>query len=215
MALDGIPNLLSGQNFAQNAGLLLLGAGESSIFSLLSLQPTWGIYVSGTQDVAIAVDSVVEMGVSRENPASNYRIESGSFASYNKVQNSRVVPILVSRGGTQAERSELLDWLEQNVNLPTTFDLLMPESALQNFTLVSYKIERRAEKGVTILYAQCHFMEIREVPALYYNSGTPTTDTSDAASSNDVPSTPTSYAQPSSMSASQTATAGDVDWQQP
>lgn len=208
MALFGLPTLLSNQNFAANAVPTLLSAAEGAIFDLLSVSETWGVFLPGTITPAVTVDSFVEGSVSRESPVSEYRIETGSFATYNKVQKSRDTPITLSKSGTDAERLEFMKWLEQNCNSTTLFDVRWPEGAFSNVTLMSYRITRKATHGAMILYAECLFKEVREVPALYYNSGQPSTDTTNAASAADVPLTPTQRVQGLVTSAQTTIQAG-------
>lgn len=199
----GIPDLLSG--IVKNSGTILLGTVEAGLLNFLSGTPNWGVYQPGTTTKAVTVDSVVSLGWGRDNPVSDYIIETGSFTSYNKVQKSRDVRVELAVGGNTTTRLAFCQWLEQNVNATTLFDILAPEGALQNVTLSSYKIDRTATSGAAKITAACVFKEIRQRPALYYNSGTPSTDTTNAASTTDTPSTPTVLAQPQSLTASVTA----------
>src|SRR5574337_850317 len=84
--LFGLPNLLSGQNLLKNAGTSLLSAAEGALFDFLSAQPVWGIFTPGSSRTRIDVDSIIQTDIAHDNPVSDYPIESGSFASYNKVQ---------------------------------------------------------------------------------------------------------------------------------
>lgn len=201
--LFGLPNLLSGQNLLKNAGTSLLSAAEGALFDFLSAQPVWGVFLPGSDTPAVAVDSVVETGVARESPVAEYRLESGSFASYNKVQTSFNSPLTLSKGGTEAERTAFLLWLKKSLNSTALFDIRWPEGAWRDVTLAGYRVGRQAHQGVTIIYAECHFKEIRQITALYYNSGKPSTDTTNAASPSDTPTTPTQRVQGVLASASQ------------
>lgn len=193
--LYGLPNLLSGQNFVKNAGTTLLSAAQGALFDLISAQPVWGVFQPGTNTLATPVDSVVDTGAGRESPVADYRLESGSFSNYNKVQKSASVPITLSKGGTETERATFLAWLKNAVNTTALYDVCWPEGAWSNVTLEAYRIARKSNQGVTVIYAECMFKEIRQVPALYYNSSKPSTDTSNAASASDQPTTPTQRVQ--------------------
>ena len=190
-ALFGLPNLLSGQNLLKNAGPTLLSAAEGAIMDLISASPTWGVFQPGSNTPAVVVDSVIEAAASRESPVSEYRLETGSFASYNKVQKSFAAPLVLAKGGTEAERTAFLIWLKNAVNTTTLFDVRWPEGAWSSATLEAYRISRHSHSGVTVIYAECIFKEVRQVPALYYNSSQPSTDTTNAASAGDLPITPT------------------------
>lgn len=206
----GIPNLLSG--VVKNAPTVLLAGLESKLLDLISPAPTWGVYLSGTTDKAFAVDSVLELTVSRDSPTSDYRIEAGSFATYNKVQKALNVPLRLSVAGSELNRNAFLAWLEKEVSSIDTFDILTPETLYPSMTLTSYKIHRSAQRGAAKIDADCIFVEVREVAPQFYNSGTPTTDTTNAASPDDQPSTPTAMVQPTSINQSAANTAGSVQW---
>lgn len=186
-ALFGLPTLLSGQNFIQNAQATLLSAAEGALFDLISASPTWGVFTPGSTAQAVEVDSVVGSDITRDNPVSDYRIESGSFTTYNKVQRPGVARLTLSKGGTIDERNSFLGWLEGAVNSTSTYDIYWPEGAYQNYTLSAYRVSRAAHHGVTVIYAECVFIKVREISALYYNSSQPSTDTSNAASPDDLP----------------------------
>ena len=191
----GIPNLLNGQNLAANSRTILLSQAEGAIFDLISANPTWGVFVPGSTTPAVDVDSVIESDTRRDNPVSDYVIETGSFSSYNKVRRPGVTTIRLSKGGTIDARNAFLSWLEQAVNSITVYDIYWPEGAYQNYTLSAYRVTRSAHNGAAIIYADCVFIKIRESAALYYNSGKPSTDTTNAASPDDLPVQPTQRVQ--------------------
>jgi len=196
MSFPGVPRLLSGN--APAPVIAILGSIESALWDLLAGTPPWGVYVAGTTTVAFEVDSVVELTVRTSAQTSDYRIQSGSFASFNKVVKPREVPIRLTKGGNEIERADFLAWLKLQLETTTQLDLVMPEGVIVNHTLVEYSIRRESRSGVTLIIADCLFQEVREVVAQYYNSA----DTSNAASPNNVPTTPTARVQGATPGAS-------------
>lgn len=190
----GMPSLLN--KTSNPIALTLIGNVASALWSLFSDVPPWGIYEEGGGSPAVMVDSVIDMTNSMSSQVSEYRLESGSYASYNKVQKPRVIPIRISKGGSAAERDALIEWLDENVADTTLFDIVTPERAYTSMTLVSYTNRREARQGVTVLYVDCVFQEVRETEPEYTSSGSGGADTSNAASANDKPATPASKAQP-------------------
>lgn len=197
---------------ASAIGISLLGAAESALWDLISYHPRWGVFSPGTNVKALEVDSVVDLATRREAQASDYRIETGSFASYNKVVRPAETPVRLSMGGAEAARAKFLQWLEDNTQQPTLFDVAMPERTLSNATLVSYAVRRDSRSGVTLLIADCYFVEIRQVTAQYTNSKA--ADTSGAAKPGDAPAAPTVRAQAATPSTAATNQAqGGLGWQ--
>jgi hypothetical protein len=171
----------------KNATISLLGAAQSAIWRMLSIAPEWGVYVSNSSDLAVVVDSVVAMAQRKSAQISDYPVETGSFASYNKVERPREVPITLSKGGSENERTIFLGWLQTNVKAPTLFDVVMPEQRFTSMTLVDYIVRREPDSGATIIFADCIFAEIRQTSFQYYKS---------TQSDNDTPSTPAQKVQP-------------------
>lgn len=165
----------------------LLGGLQSALWRIFSLEPEWGVYEAGKSKVAFQVDSVVAMAQRKTAIVSDYPVESGSFASYNKVERPREIPIELSKGGTEEQRTKFLGWLQTNLRAPTLFDLVMPEQRFVNMTLVDYVIRRDSSSGVTIIYAECVFAEIRQSEARYFKS---------TQSPNDTATAPTTKVQP-------------------
>lgn len=182
----------------------VLGHIEAALWDILSLQPKWGIYSDG--DVAVEVDSVVDMGVSGTAHAADYRLMTGAFASYNKVVMPRGYKLTLAVGGGQIEREVFLEWLDDNCQSATVFDVVMPEKVYESVTLTEYNLRREASKGTaTRVIAECLFIEIRDAPVTYYKDGEEQADTQNAENPADTPTTPTSYVQSVIYNAKSTA----------
>lgn len=163
--IPGVPALL---NKAVQAFVpTLLGNAAASLWNYLFPAAQWGIFKPGGATPAVIVSSVVAVGARKESAVSDFRLESGSFTTYNKVETPRAVPIRITREGNAAERAELLAWAEEAVVATTLFDIATPETAYANMTLQSYSIERSAQSGAGLIVLDCLFQQVRQQPALY------------------------------------------------
>jgi len=135
----------------------------------------------------VFIDSVVSISQKKGSELSNYRLETGSFTTYNKVEAPRQVNIRITKGGTEEERGLLLVWLDmvskgytkKRTKIKTGgsfhnnyFDIYVPEVHYPNMTLVDYSITRDSSSGVSLLIADCIFQEIMQVSMQYSSSKT-------------------------------------------
>src|SRR5271170_2127291 len=102
--VDGVPPL----SFVpgSGAGIALLVSDALSYFQG-SFRPQWGIF-SGGAPVVIA-ESCISVEYRQEYLVSNYPLEMGAFAAYNKVQVPFDVRVRLSAGSTFAARTGLLE----------------------------------------------------------------------------------------------------------
>ncbi|MGL5220143.1 MAG: hypothetical protein ACRC8G_11880, partial [Plesiomonas shigelloides] len=132
------------------------------------------------------VTSVIGVNLRREAALSDYRLESGSFATFNKVQRPMDIPIRITKEGNELERWDLLIWLEAEVGNASVFDIVTPEYRYPSMTLTGYGIQREASSGAGLIVADCIFQEVRETVPTYTNS---------TKAAQDAPTTPTSRTQ--------------------
>lgn len=165
LSIPGVPNLLKGAGKAFVP--TLLGNAAAGLWNYLFPAAQWGIFNPGGATPAVIVSSVVAVGARKEAAVSDFRLETGSFTTYNKVETPRSVPIRITREGNTTERAELLAWAEANVIATTLFDVATPETNYANMTLQSYSIERSAQSGAGLIVLDCLFQQVRQQPALY------------------------------------------------
>lgn len=166
--MNGIPNLL--RNYPRAVITSILGANLNSLIDYLFPAPNWGVFLPGTTTRAFDVSSVVEQDIMTDSAVSDYILETGSFATYNKVQMPNLFSIRLSKDGDEFARGEFLDWLDKSKNNLDVFDILCPERAYPNATLRSYRVSRSAQAGAARIIADCIFQEVREKPADYTNT---------------------------------------------
>lgn len=179
--MNGIPSLLKPPS-GRTVITAILGRVAGALWDFLFPGPVWGIFTAGTVTPAIEVNSVVAFGSRKSSNVSDYKLETGSFTSYNKVETSRTTAVRITKEGNSLERATLLNWLETNVKAPTLYDLVMPELRYANMTLIEYSVDRNATSSVGMLVVDCVFQEIRELTPVYSSSN--------VAGAENVPATP-------------------------
>ena len=205
MSLIGLPQINGVTNPSNllSTGLTLL---QGAAWSALTAEVKWGIYQNGKEvvltqsqpsifqkaaqsvglndliDLEVKFDSVVEMAHRKHAEVSNYRIETGSFKSFNKVETPRHIPIRLAKGGDEFGRQAFLIWLENNVKAPTLFDIYVPEVNYLGLTLADYNYRRVSSDGVDLIIADCLFQEVLQ--ATFKRS---TSDTTNAQNPQDKP----------------------------
>lgn len=183
----GIPNLLSGVS-VKSVTTGILGAAQGALWGLLAGDSGWHIYNAGTTTEAIALDSISEFNLRSETQLADYKIETGGFVTYDKVQKPNEIPLRLIKGGTAAERGNFLTWLEANRDETTLFDITTPETGYTNVTLVGYSMSRNSSSGATMIVADCLFQEVRLIPQTYVNSATGATTTTQTTTNASAPS---------------------------
>jgi hypothetical protein len=176
----GIPNLLN--NLPRAIGFTLLGNLANTLTDLLFPAPNWGVYISGTTTPAFNVSSVAELDIGGESDVSDYPLEDGTFATYNKVRTPNMFAIRMMRDGSQAQRAAFLNWLQVTTGGLDIFDVLCPERSYLNATLKSYRISRTSGSGAAMVIADCIFQEVRQIPAVYSSSTIPNPENQPTAS---------------------------------
>ena len=200
----GIPQLLTPPvSTIFNSGVTLV---QGLVWDFLSTDVKWGIYYANTTQQVILgnastfsvnninavlngqllsnkvyIDSVVALNQKKGSDLSNYRLETGGFATYNKVEKPRQIHIKLTKGGSEEDRGYFLRWLETHSKfIPASvmvagnnlFDIYVPEAHYQNMTLIDYTIMRESRSGASLIIADCVFQEVMQVTMQYSVSGT-------------------------------------------
>jgi hypothetical protein len=168
-AIPGVPQLPPGVNIPALTALatqavsgLLCQASQSP--------PAWGIFDDQGNQV-IVPDSVLELSHHREFNVSDYPIQKGSFADYNKVIRPQEVHLRLSKGGSVDDRSGFLQQIDSASQSLALYTVASPERAYQNMNLDRYDIVRRGAQGAAFLTeVDVHFVEILQVQAQYTNT---------------------------------------------
>ena len=122
----------------------------------------WGVFTPEGVPVAIA-DNIMSVDYKNSSRVSDFPVENGAFASYNKVASPCTARVRMTRGGSRGQRGEFkaaLDAAEGSLNLYT---ILMPDMSYSNATIESVDWRHETDNGAGMVVAELQLREIRQV----------------------------------------------------
>ena len=157
---------LAGGNPApnQSAGELPWG-----IFTYPANQPLYKPTEGGTL-------STFSVGYTRSMQVSDFPIEANSsgqgaaFASFNKVFQPATPIVMLSLGGTDAEKIAFLAAVDQAVSSTNLYSVYTPDSSYTGYSIERYSYNRSAVRGATLLMVEVCLKQILQVTASYSNT---------------------------------------------
>lgn len=193
--LAGVPQLARSLQFpAAPAAVVGLGLALGKLWQSIFAQPQWAIYkanvpkkasdaTDGLDEVTVVAqrvpvvvpDSFGEFSYRNEWAVSDFPVQQGAFASYNKVAQPYEITLRLYKGGTKEARKRFLDSIEAIAGTLTLYDIVTPERTYLNVNVTRYEVMRRGASGAYFLSeVDVYFREIREVSATYTNTSTTT-----------------------------------------
>lgn len=194
-ALPGVPPLPRSVDIPPAVGLVL-GEVASVLLNALQSPAQWGIIdedgntlggssmslstiqsiqaqVTGQQGPVLSFNALEYM---QETRISDFPMEEGGFASYNKVQLPGVPTVILALAGSQSDRSTFLNAIDAACLSTTLYFVVTPETVYGPVSLERYSYTRRSDKGATLLMVEIVCKEIRQVSAQYSMVSTPIND---------------------------------------
>jgi len=182
--LPGVPALPRSPNFPPTlkAGL---GLVQGMIWRIFQVQTQWGIFDSNgkalgdpAQFVGIAGAALSSAGLgselstgsvdySKETKVSDFPLERGGFASYNKVELPAAPAVTLCMGGSEANRRSFLEAIDYATKSTDLYSVVTPEVTYINFALERYNYQRRNDRGATLLLVEISLREVRQVSSVY------------------------------------------------
>lgn len=172
----GVPSVLRQVGALAN-NVVMLAADVASIARMF-LGPQWGIFKDGAP--IFVGDSVLGVDYRREWRVSDFPIEAGGFASYNKVQVPFDVRVIFSVSGAGSllsslipggagwmaapNRTEMLTVLKLAAESLDLYSVHTPELNYDNCNIVHYDYRREARSGTTLIKVEVWLTEIRIAP---------------------------------------------------
>lgn len=168
-----------------------IGAASQSLVNSLQSSAVWGIfavtdgaqgtsigsagtlsgYISATGGTANASDtaeaSTYSVDYAKEMRISDFPVEKGGFASYNKVEMPGEPRVTLMLDGSVDDRTALLALLDYAAKSTNLYNVVTPEAVYTNCTIQRYGYQRAAAKGANMLIIDVTLKEIRQVSAAY------------------------------------------------
>lgn len=104
---------------------------------------------------------------SKETKVSDFPVEEGSFASYNKVEMAAAPTVTLCLTGSEANRRTFLEAIDKACKSTDLFSVVTPEITYINYAVEHYNYSRRNSKGATLLMVEIALKEIRQVSARF------------------------------------------------
>lgn len=182
--LPGVPSIPRSASFPPivRAGL---GIVQGLLWRMFQVQSKWGIFdvtgkplgdpekftgILGSAAESIGLGATLSTGAveySKETRISDFPVERGSFASYNKVEMPSNPVVTMCFQGSESERRAFLDAIDEACKSTDIYDVITPEVQYLGYSLERYNYSRRSEKGATLLIVEITLKEIREVVSSY------------------------------------------------
>lgn len=202
----GVPALLrSGAKIIDMATFGLLGASDA-LDLLIGAEPVrWGVFDQFNAPVAIA-DSILSFDYSNGSKVSNYPVENGAFASYNKVANPYDAKITMTCGGSDDARAAFINALDSAADSIDLYTILTPEKSYLSANIERVDYARSASKGAGIIIADLYLIEVRQTATAAF-SKPQSVSAVDPKSQGQLPSDPIGNVQSSLLSGAANALA--------
>lgn len=147
----------------------------------------WGVFDSANVSV-LAADSIMDFGWRPEYRVSNYPVQQGEFASYNKVRLPFVCSVVAAKGGTLAQRNAFLQQVDALVASLSLYTIITPEKSYVSVNVERAELSRRGSGNAHYFDVELFFTQIIEVAPQYSTTaGAPSTANASVASA--IPTT--------------------------
>ncbi len=121
----------------------------------------WGIFDASGAPVG-DYDSLFSLAYRNDSKLSDYPVEQGGFASYNKVDSPYDNIVTVTCGGTEARRAALLVALEAARKSLQLYSIFTPEATYQNSNITGIDMRREIREGANMLIVNLTVREVRQ-----------------------------------------------------
>lgn len=163
--------------------------------------PVWGVFdFSGA--LAIDPQSMAAFGMRSEWRISDYAVQDGNFASYDKVTVPREIMVRMTMGKTLQDRIAFELACETVAASLDTYTIITPEKSYQNMNCLRHSVERVETKGAYFIEAEMFFRQINPVDAQYSTAMAAAANTANAAPASAIPAQSLGIVQPTIPSTS-------------
>lgn len=189
-ALPGVPQLVRSAQFPPSAPPSLGNAAASSaLWQSTQAAPVWGVF-DQSNNAVVTPDSVLDFGYRHENNLPDYPIQNGAFGSFNRVSLPFDASVVLTKGGSVAERAAFLaqiDAIDTGPGALLLYTILTPEKSYLNVNVGHVELSRRGAKDATFFDVEIRFRQIFPISAQYSTAAAGVTPTDNAQAPGAVP----------------------------
>lgn len=103
----------------------------------------------------------------KETRVSDFPIERGSFATYNKAEMASTPVVTLNFSGTEYERTKFLSAIDSACKSTDLYSIITPEVEYYNYSIERYAYRRTAQTGCSMLTVDIFLKEVRQVAASF------------------------------------------------
>jgi hypothetical protein len=150
----------------------------------------WGIFDAETLLPAINYDTFISFKIDDNSTVSDFPVEDGAFATYNKVSKAFMSHVKIAVSDTPTRRAAFLGALRTARTSVSLMNLVTRDGVYLNATLESYAYARERRGGMSLITAELVFKEVRTVSRAYGYASVKPAGASKRVSSGSVSPTP-------------------------
>lgn len=124
--------------------------------------PHWAL-ISDKGTTVAPFDSMLSIDVKNENKILTSPVEDSGFASYNKVASPLDIYVELAASASESGHAALLAALDKLASGTELVSLVTPDQEYRHLNIESYTVKRTATEGATLLVAELHLLEVRQV----------------------------------------------------
>lgn len=183
-ALPGVPAIRRAASISTPARAAL-GVLQGILWRAFQVDTRWGIFdkngkplanparftgiIGGILDSA-GIGSTLSTGgmdYSKETRVSDFPVEKGSFASYNKVELPATPNVTLCLSGSERDRRKFLEGVDAACKSTDLYSVVTPEVTYIDYAIERYNYQRRQNRGATLLIVEIALKEVRQVSAAF------------------------------------------------
>jgi len=175
--VPAIPRLPNAKTVVQ-AGL---GIVQGAVWRIFQVETQWGIFdkkgkplgdpakitgIAGNILESIGIGSTLStnsVSYVKEARVSDFPVERGGFASYNKVELPGAPVVTLCISGFESDRKSFLDAIDAACKSTDLYKVVTPEVSYIDYSIERYAYQRRSDKGTTMLLVELSLKEVRQV----------------------------------------------------
>lgn len=175
-----VPDLPGVPAIARSLDQPFVGQSDVVIDDLIQSQPTditapnvdfgqqWGI-LDNNGEFAITPDSMLAVEVKSDRDISDYPVEQGGFASYNKIAVPLEIRVTMTCGGVlYMDRAAFVSALESIRDSLDMYSVITVDRTYFNMNMTHFNYRRDASSGVSLLTVEAWFKEVRVTAVASY-----------------------------------------------
>jgi hypothetical protein len=176
--VPGVPSMMRNPSSVLGAVLGVINI-SNQVKRLIGAESTvWGVFDKNNKLVAQAT-SILSVEYRNSSRVSDYPIEQGAWASYNKVKNPYDVKVRMACDGTKAlgvssllnpldnlgnkkNRTDFINALDAASDSLDLYTIVTPEKTYSNANIEAWDYRRETSNGATVIIAELYIREVRE-----------------------------------------------------